>query len=278
LLQLEGGVASITGNGLSSDQAAMITSQGSAGAKYQQSVSVLGVDWVAMNIKGVLKDVRVRRALNYATDRRALAKTAFGTMTPWSLAFPKNLANYTRTATGYPYNPRKARSILKAAGYGRIALEFLHNGNAPWPNTAQILQQQWKRIGVDITITALGAAAFNEATSNQQGDLYGTDWFMVQPSALDEVSSCWVTDASSNYTGYSNKTVDKLAAAARTAPTIEASNALLAKVEQELGDDAAAIFTGSINFLVGRNPALQNFQYRGENGTYYDRLWIRKEH
>jgi ABC-type transport system substrate-binding protein len=278
VLQVLGGVADFTGDGLTPNQAALLNSRGAAGTKLEQSVKINAVQWVALNVaKGPLKDPRVRQALSLATDRTMLARVGSGTTTPWSLVFPSTLPDYTPITTQVDLDLAKARRLLKAAGHESLSLEFLQAGDGPWPNNAQMLQQQWERIGVRTTITTMGKAAFDWATYNQQGDVYGTRWFFGQPSGLDIIIGCWVTGASMNYTGYSNKTVDALADKARTARTVAESNAILARIEKILVEDAAGIFIASMNFVAGRSARLQNFQYRGEYGLYYDRLSIEKD-
>lgn len=275
LLQLQGGVADIGGNGLSANQAALLLTQGAKGDAYRQSTPILGTNWLSLNqSSGPLQDPRVRRALNLATDRKQLARATFGTLTPGSAAFPDAMPDFVRTAEGFGYDPDQGRRLMEEAGQVGVQLEFIHNGVSPWPAFAQILQQQWALIGVELKISGMGTAAFAEAMYNQIGDVYGTGWFMVQPSALDVIDPNWVTGGSSNLVGYSNEKLDALAAEAKAAGSVRESNALIAQIEQLLQDDAAGVFLGSMNFMVGRNPELQNFQYRGESGTYYDRIWL----
>ena len=66
-----------------------------------------------------LDDVRVRQALNYATDRAALVKTqlrGFGTPANSPLA-PADFA-YDPQTKGYRYDLARARALLVEAGYG----------------------------------------------------------------------------------------------------------------------------------------------------------------
>lgn len=279
LLQVQGGAVELAGDEVAPNQAALLLSQGAEGEQFTHLTPILAVYWIAMNLtKGVLKDVRVRQALNYATDRDQLARASFGIIEAGSVAFPAELPEYNRIAQGYEYDPDKAKKLLKQAGRERIQLEFLHGGSGLWPAAAQILQQQWEAVGVELTLTAMGSAALTEAEYNQLGDVYGTRKYMVQPSALDIVLPCWVTDQPFNTTGYSNSEVDELASQARSASSMAESNVYIAEIERILEEDAAGIFTGSVNFISARSPDLQNFQYRGENGIYYDRLWLDEEH
>src|SRR6202042_3505972 len=66
-----------------------------------------------------LADVRVRQALNYATNRAAIARALFpGTGTPDSQTTVRGGFGYDPALAGaYPYDVAKARQLLAAAGY-----------------------------------------------------------------------------------------------------------------------------------------------------------------
>jgi peptide/nickel transport system substrate-binding protein len=65
---------------------------------------------------GPLKDVRVRQALNYALDRKTIAKSIYGKYARPTSEFMTADAN-PGLENYYPYNPAKAKSLLAAAGY-----------------------------------------------------------------------------------------------------------------------------------------------------------------
>ncbi|MGW1987495.1 ABC transporter substrate-binding protein [Streptomyces collinus] len=274
-LQLNGGRVDVLGEGLVASQAAKFTADPSMRSQYVQAIPVLGTQWITLNNKRrELRDVRVRQALNWAVDREQLMRLSFGLAEPWGCPFPEKLASYTRTAEPYTYDPDRARALLREAGVTRLRLEFMHGTRDPWPLLGQVLQQQLKAVGVDVTLNAMSQAAFDLATSKGEGDIYGTQLYVTLGSAIEQASTCFTSSASQNYAGYANKRVDRLVAKARTAHTLKASNVYLAKAEEELVRDAAAVFIGNMNFLAARVPQIHNYQMRGETGTYYDRLWV----
>ena len=64
------------------------------------------------------KDVRVRRAMNYAVDRAAIAENLLGGyVKPVSQPTPANAIGYDPSLEPYPYDPDKARALLAEAGY-----------------------------------------------------------------------------------------------------------------------------------------------------------------
>lgn len=69
--------------------------------------------------KEPLTDVRVRQALNYAIDREGLVRASMhGAGEPAYMSLPSSHWAYdAEVAKLYPYDPEKARSLLKEAGY-----------------------------------------------------------------------------------------------------------------------------------------------------------------
>ncbi len=103
-----------------------------------------------------LADPRVRQALNYATDRAAIAKALFGgvgdpTDQPTvsnGYGFDAGLAN------SYSYDLNKAKSLLAAAGYPNgLTLKMATPEYQQLNLVAQALAQEWKQAGVTVQLT-----------------------------------------------------------------------------------------------------------------------------
>jgi peptide/nickel transport system substrate-binding protein len=115
---------------------------------------------------GPLANVKVRQALNYATDRVAINNALlFGKGVPaWSL-FPQTSAYYDSSLTNlYAYNVKKAKQLLAEAGYPHgFSTTIMPLPEADTDQLATVLQSEWKQIGVKLTIVQ---------TSNYVTDLY----------------------------------------------------------------------------------------------------------
>jgi peptide/nickel transport system substrate-binding protein len=122
---------------------------------------------IAFNDQGpILQDVRVRRALAYATDRQAfINKVAHGIPIPADSDQPRFLWAHNPDVMRYPYDPAKAAAQLDAAGWrvgpdgirskNGVRLELLATGLAGDVSSRAIfslLAQQWKAVGVDLSI------------------------------------------------------------------------------------------------------------------------------
>lgn len=103
-----------------------------------------------------LADVRVRQALNYATDRNVIASALFtGNGKPVNqVTVPGGYGYDPAMAKAYSYDPNKARQLLAQAGYPNgFSMKLVTAEFQQMNLLAQALQQQWKKVGVRLQIT-----------------------------------------------------------------------------------------------------------------------------
>ncbi|GAA4168160.1 ABC transporter substrate-binding protein [Gryllotalpicola koreensis] len=200
------------------------------------------MDW-AGKLSPALGNQQVRQALNYAVDRKAIAKAVFGDYgtptdqpnTPGWDAYDKSLENT------YSYDPAKAKQLLKDAGYGN-GFSFALVYNSFEPTTAKVVQAVADQLGkVGVTVKLTGASNFSEL---------GTDLSSNKFSALSlgwggqtqfvNTNQLWVQGASVN--PYNN-TVPGLPAAfsAYTSSTDADRNAKAQAVQKIIVDQAVSI-------------------------------------
>ena len=121
--------------------------------------------YVAFNTKTKpFNDVRVRKALNYAVNKEALAKVAFsGYAVPATGSAPEGV-DYAKVYEPWPYDPKKARELLKEAGYpnGFTATLWSLYNHTTAQKVIQFLQQQFAQVGVKVSILAMEAGQRNE--------------------------------------------------------------------------------------------------------------------
>jgi len=214
---------------------------------------------------GVFTDVRVRQALAYGADRAAAAKTAFHGVIPdeGNPSVSRATPGYDPTVAGaYPYNPAKASQLLKEAGWtGRNAAGYLTKGGREldvklaYPagsvftdegaTLLQILQQQWKQVGFNVTLVPETQAetfsgAFSKPTSYDAQPWYWTSpspailWIVWRPSS----------PANPNYSNssfYNNAQLGSVIADGNTAATTSMANKFYAQAQQIIQDQAAAV-------------------------------------
>jgi peptide/nickel transport system substrate-binding protein len=118
-----------------------------------------------------LGDVRVRQALNDATDRTTIVNALFPGNTPTSQMSTPGRDGYDPSlVNAYPYDVAKAKDLLAQAGYANgFSLDLVTTTANNQNLFAQALAQQWKQIGVTVNIheIANGNAYVGQALSGK---------------------------------------------------------------------------------------------------------------
>ena len=275
LLMMQRGEVDLMGYGLNAQSLAE-TRASDRLKKYRFEQPLLASRWINTHPRvEAFRDPRVRQALNWATDRDQLERVTGGEAVAWGAPFPKDILGGKRTFQPYTLDLDKARSLLSEAGSPQIAFT-LWVSDSPEPQVGQVLQQQWKELGINAKIRAdANADALYQLTLDGKCDAWFSLYYAIYPTMIDLVSQYYETGGSSNYTKYTNPQVDQLTAQARKTTDQKARDTLLAQVEQVIGDDAVHVFLQTANWLMGVDlTKVQNFHYSGVYGPYYDRLWL----
>src|SRR5262249_43136566 len=124
--------------------------------------------YVALNTRHpVLKDKRVRQAMNYAVNKDAIIKdilkgTAIVATSPLSPVYGPYAESGVKT---YPYDPEKARALLKEAGYaGGVDVTFFvpesGSGMQSPVEMATVIQANLAQVGVRAKIQTMEWGAY----------------------------------------------------------------------------------------------------------------------
>lgn len=129
--------------------------------------------WTRINTsRPYLNDVRVRQALEYATDRQELLEKAFfgQGQVAYSFINPENPTHAWAANPNMPrytYDPEKAEQLLDEAGYPRdsrgirFTISQTTSASDIEANLAnEILREQWARVGIELRLEPLEGTAF----------------------------------------------------------------------------------------------------------------------
>jgi peptide/nickel transport system substrate-binding protein len=192
-----------------------------------QTVQSPGMDYqyAGINLQDpILRDIRVRQALAYAIDRRAivdylrrgLAELATGMLPPLSWA-------YAADSFSFPYDPAEARTLLDEAGYrdpdgqgpqARLTLT-LKVSNVEFNRLqSSLVQQNLREVGIDLDVRTYEFATLYADVLAGNFQLYFLQWTagsLADPDILRRVlHSAQIPPVGFNRGHYSNAAIDAL--------------------------------------------------------------------
>ncbi len=206
----------------------------------------------------LFSDKRVRRALSYAIDRQSIIEgVLLGIGRPCTGPFSHVSWAYNPDVKPYPYEPETARHMLKDAGWmdrngdgvldkdGRpFRFTILTNqGNNERIKTAEIIQRNFKAIGVDVHIRVMEWQAFLEQVDNRTFDAIILGWSLGRdPDLYDIWHSSKTKKGEYNFIGYRNSEVDRLLVEGRRTFDMEDRKRIYYRIHNILADEQPYAF------------------------------------
>ena len=193
-----------------------------------------------INLKNpILKNAAVRQAMAYAISRQRVstigeygyepASNQTGIVTPTFNTW-LNSSAAAQFGNNYAYNPAKATSILKAAGFTKgsdgimakggqkLSFSVINNGGySDWVASVNVIKQNLAAVGIQVTPQNLSAPAYQSRLYGGQYELgYGsetggpTPYFELRQWLYSANSAPIGTAAGSNWERYSSPATDAL--------------------------------------------------------------------
>lgn len=166
--------------------------------------------YIRINAKDpAFKDVRVREAMMYAINREGIIKSLFNGQTQIrNSLFTANWAT-AKDLNPYPYDPAKAKALLKAAGYDTSKThDFIYYySDTLTQNVVTAIQAYLAQVGIKVAPRHVSPATINQMYQNGSFELgYVALGQGLDPSTAEPAVQCGSLIA----LGYCNKQVDQL--------------------------------------------------------------------
>jgi peptide/nickel transport system substrate-binding protein len=199
----------------------------------------------------ILKDQRIRQALAYGLDREAIIRDLLrGQARPARSILPPNQWAYESGATDYTYNPERARQLLYEAGRKAaneqplLRLSLKTRTVSLSRKIAEIIQEQWRRIGIQLDVHTLEPQKFLQDVTEGNFQIYLNT--LVGGNQSTEIfkhlyHSKSVPKDGQNRSRYSNPRVDQLLEEAVTAPR-ERQKEIFSEVQKILATELPQIY------------------------------------
>ncbi|HZE96414.1 MAG TPA: ABC transporter substrate-binding protein [Planctomycetota bacterium] len=243
-----------------------------------------GYRYIGWNMKReIFKEKAVRTALAYAIPvQKIIDKVLYGLGTRLSGPFLPTSSSSDPALQPLPFDPDKARALLDGAGWkdtnnngirdktinGKLfELKFdlmIYADTAMYRTIAEVVQQEFRQIGVDVQISPVKWALMLEKLHKKEFDACMLGWALSWKSDLYQIWHSSQADVmeSSNAIGYKNPDLDKLIEELRITMDTTKQKQLYRQMHKLLYDDQPYAF-----LFVDKRTAV--FNSRIENVNYY---------
>lgn len=200
------------------------------------------------NAKAPLDDLRVRQALNYATDKESMQKSVyFGRVEVANHMMPK-MKYWRSDVEPYPFDVDKARQLIgqSSASDGFTLPLVVPTGDVITQQLAQIVKESWNQIGVNVQIqnADIGTAYTNFSNFNYTA---GSNWYITSDvTAPDELAAIQFDYSApggtkSFFTQYNSKKASELIAQAGNTQEESVREKAFGELQQLVMNDAPMV-------------------------------------
>jgi peptide/nickel transport system substrate-binding protein len=206
----------------------------------------------------MFKDKRIRTALAYALDRQSMVQgIVLGLGQPITGPFPVTSWAYNSAVQPMPYDPEKAKALFaecgwKADGSGRLMKDgkpfaftlMTNQGNKTRELCAQVIQQQLKKLGIDVTIRIMEWSTFiHEYIDKKNFEAVVLGWQLGRdPDNYSMWHSSQQKEGQYNFCSYTNPQVDRWLVDARGTFNFEKRRDLYRQIHAQIAEDLPYIF------------------------------------
>ncbi|WP_099159821.1 ABC transporter substrate-binding protein [Virgibacillus ndiopensis] len=260
-----------------------LTAKSASLLKDQEAVNVKGYQsleysYVGFNVaKEPFNDPKVRQALSLATDRQSIADIVWdgdaiisGPIAPsmgdWAIDVEKEEL--------YQRNLEKAKELLAEAGYpdGFSTVITTASTYADMVDTAQLLQQQWKEIGVDTEIQQIEWGEYIDTWSNTSADiLVGRNGSGTDPDRA--MNYFFHTDGSANVWNFSNSEYDAIVEKGKSTVDQEKRKEIYVEAQKKLLNLSPNLFLVSPKNYVAVRDGVEGYTPYPHNGEDIDEVY-----
>jgi len=229
-------------------------------------------------------NLKVRQAINYAIDRNALAKVAFsGYAYPAQGVVPERI-DYSVKLGPWPYDPAKARQLLKEAGYENGFETELWAGfnNTTSQKVIQFLQQQLAQVGIKTKLQALESGQRVAQVESVQDPksapvrLYYIGWSASTGEADWAIRPLLSSESfppnGYNTAYYRNEKVDADIARALKVTDRKEKAEIYKGIQQAIWQDAPDAFLVTEKLLSARNKKLSGFHVMPDKSFDFEQI------
>jgi peptide/nickel transport system substrate-binding protein len=234
-----------------------------------QSPTSLRVVFFTINTltKGPLEDKRVRQALNYAVDKEAIIKGILKGRAIQTPTIVSTLAfGYDGTIKPYPYDPERAKALLKEAGYEKGFKLTVNSPSGRYPNDKEVagaISEMLRKVGIDANLLIQEPGTY--FAKYIKHELEGISLIGMGYLLYDVDSSYALLDPNNPYCHYHNPELYKMVQEAQAIMDHEKRKVVTSQLQKKMHEEAVLIFLYNQIDNYGVSKKVKGFKARPDD-------------
>jgi peptide/nickel transport system substrate-binding protein len=230
-------------------------------------------------------DVRVRRAISHAIDRRALVEAVGGRGEP-TAAVSRGLVEWSlpieqlgEGAQYYRYDPQEAKRLLAEAGYPKgfkTQLTVTSGLTRDLVDDAQVVQRFLKDVGIDaeLKLQEYGAYVATTVQGKFEGLVRGPVGVTWEPDG--RLYRAYASDSSRNMGHVNDATLTGMLKEQRRTKDLEARKQLIYDIQRYVAEQQYYVYLNSGTVTTSWQPYVKNFapNHSFDYGNRAAALWL----
>lgn len=232
------------------------------------------------------RDVRVRRAINYAINKEAIVKAIYaGFGRPAYTPIPPTMWSYNPNVKKFKYNPEKAKELLKEAGYPKLSFELwaMPVARPYMPNArkvAEAMQADLAKVGVTAKIVSYDWGTYLDKGRHYLDDSCLLGWTGDNGDPDNFLNVLLTSNAAkipaSNRAGWKNKDFDALIAKAKVTTDVKERTKLYMKAQEIFADQVPWVTIANSLVVEPIRKSVMNFKLDPMGKRRFNKVWINK--
>ncbi len=207
--------------------------------------SQLNTVFIGFNVrKPPFDDAQVRQAFALAINRQQVIDEQFKKVPLLAKSIlPPGMPGYNDALPAIPYNPERAKQLLAQSRYAAQFPRLTWGTLNPVASVQPIANMLKTNLGIDVTIrqTEPGAFFFALPRSDNPYHIFDAGWIADYPDPENFIASLFRSNSASNWSGYSNRDLDKLIGQAAVERETSQRLKLYQQAEQKILEDLAML-------------------------------------
>lgn len=222
--------------------------------------------------KEPFNDPKVRRAISMLVNKDDISQGVYdGFGIPAKGPLAPGIFGYNEDAKPIEYNVEEAKKLLKEAGYENgFKSSIWTNDNPQRQQIAVLLQDELKKVNVEVSIEVMEFGAYLEKTANGEHDMFILGWSNPTGDADYGMYALFHSSQKGdpgNRSFYDNPEVDKLLEEGRRESDPDERIKIYNKVQEMLIEEAPMAYLIHTEYLTGVSNKIKGFSI-GTDGIY----------